>query len=167
MNFDSIFPVIVVLIYIASLFLSAKKKRKQAEDQAKAKAETKAKAEGKTKGEKPEGKLPGWRQALDGVASRIQQEFKPAGGKPGREEDLWEMLLRKTPAREHDQEPIRDMAEDNPVEPPPAPRPAHPDIQPEIVEPLPGNTPGRATISDLRNAVVWSEILGPPVALRK
>ncbi len=155
MKFDSIFPIIIVIIYIASLYFSAKKKKKQAEEKAKA------------KGEKPGKKLPAWRQALDNVTSRIQREFEPPGEGPSREGDVWKMLTGQTPAPGHERTPSAPDLVEEPIEPPPGPMQAFLDVEPETIEPSLEKIPRRATVSDLRNAVVWAEILGPPVALRK
>jgi hypothetical protein len=125
-----------------------------------------------------EGKTATWKDFLKDLADQVQQQMEAQ--KPETEEgrSAWERLM----GREIDEEPIEAV----PVPPPPpkpkrsresAPRPAPSPIaktavgkeKTKAVSAPPGLKPGKTTPSaeELRNAVIWSEILGKPVGLRE
>ncbi len=127
-----------------------------------------------------EGKSASWKDFLKDLTEQMQQQMEApkADTKEGR--SAWEQIL----GREIEEEPVEPI----PVPPPPpkppkpkktgerVPRPApSPAAKAAVgretakaVSPPPGMNLGEAapSVDELRNAVIWSEILGKPVGLR-
>jgi len=115
---------------------------------------------------------PGWKGKLDQFLSRIKAEIEAANPKGSNEETGWEKFLPqeedvKTVRGESPPKRIEPVIEKKPVlKVKPAPGGTVSENKKPVVDGkkiLPGLEYG---IRDLRKAVVWSEILAPPLALR-
>ncbi len=166
---ENLFPLIIIVIALLSIINKIKKRSKPARD---------AKA--------PEA---GWIQKFNAILADIQQRLQqpPKGGAPGPSQ--WERLLKRSdlPSSQSDvQAAARDELVVEAVQT--APRSAR--IRPVAAERAPAArmdktppvssarqapaasigkvsvTPAPGSRADLRKAVIWSEILGPPVALK-
>ncbi len=131
---------------------------------------------------------PGWKEKLDRYLLQVRQELKAATQDDSRRETGWERVL---PQEDADAEAAEEMdiphaparAMVGRASPPTGSDPIRRDISPQEKEPLsedrfspslkpagsgkkrrPENLP--YGIEDLRRAVIWSEILAPPIALR-
>ena len=112
---------------------------------------------------------PGLQGKLDKFLSRIKAEIEAANPKGSNEETGWEEYL----PQEEDVKTLRDESPPERIEPVIGKKPVlkvKAGTVPESMKPvvdgkkiLPGLEYG---IRDLRKAVVWSEILAPPLALR-
>lgn len=166
---ENLFPLIFIVIALLSIINKLKKRSKPRRD---------AKA--------PEA---GWIQKLNAVLADIQQRLQqsPQGGAPG--PSPWERLLKggdlpgspsHVPAGARDELEVESVpsapgpARIRPVAPERAPA-ARADKTPPVSSGLqaPAASSGKVSVTpapgsraDLRKAVVWSEILGPPVALK-
>ena len=112
---------------------------------------------------------PGLQGKLDNFLSRIKAEIEAANPKGSNEETGWEKFL----PQEEDVKTVRDASPPERIEPVIGKKPVlkvKAGTVPESMKPvvdvkktLPGLEYG---IRDLRKAVIWSEILAPPLALR-
>ena len=112
---------------------------------------------------------PGLQGKLDKFLSRIKAEIEAANPKGSNEETGWEAYL----PQEEDVKTLRDESPPERIEPVIGKKPVlkvKAGTVPESMKPvvdgkkiLPGLEYG---IRDLRKAVIWSEILAPPLALR-
>ena len=159
MDFESLIWIIVVLIYVVSAIL--KKKRV---------APTPEKADA---GREP----PGWKVKLDKYLSQVKQEIKTGLEDTSEEKELgWDKILGKKARSEAPEQPIAEdpVWEEVPI---PVEKPSFETMRKVIEKASPVKTEPKTdvfpagvsgfSIKDLQNAVIWSEILGPPVALRK
>jgi hypothetical protein len=103
---------------------------------------------------------PGLQGKLDKFLSRIKAEIEAANPKGSNEETGWEEYL----PQEEDVKTLRDESPPERIEPVIEKKPVL-KVKPVVdgKKTLPGLEFG---IRDLRMAVVWSEILAPPLALR-
>jgi flagellar biosynthesis GTPase FlhF len=168
MKFENLILIIIFAVYIVSFIL--KKVR------AASKAAKKETARGR----------PGWKEKLDKFSSQVRQETDAVKQEDSKEETFWEQLL---PREDDEPEPVLEEATIKEVEPVRkeispeksaqfTEKTSSPKIKPaplkdvaERLEPavygkeiLPENL--EYGIHDLRKAVIWSEILAPPLALR-
>jgi len=168
MKFEDLIWVIIFLIYVVSVIWK------------KTRAASKAGKKGPAK------RRPAWKEKLDKFISRVQQELEAAKKEGSKKETGWERVL----PREDDEpelameevalkrlEPIRKEISseriEKAIEKPPLPtiKPALVKADAESIEPA---VSGKEIltkdlefgIQDLRKAVIWSEILAPPLALR-
>ena len=154
MKFEYLIGVIIFLVYM--VFIILKKTR--------AASKSEERGGGRSR--------PGLQGKLDKFLSRIKAEIEAANPKGSNEETGWEKFL----PQEEDVKTVRDASPPERIEPviekkpvlkvKPAPaRPASKSIKPVVdgKKTLPGLEYG---IRDLRKAVIWSEILAPPLALR-
>jgi hypothetical protein len=119
---------------------------------------------------------PGWKQKLDDFLTKAKEEMRDARRDGASMETVWDRFLPK----EYDE------SERKPVEKPPVRTEPIKEKKPEpIIKPAPvevaeskrtpvdsegrvpsrGKEPARRAV-DLKKAVIWAEILGPPVALK-
>ncbi len=168
MKFEDLIWVIIFLIYVVSVIWK------------KTRATSKAGKKGPAK------RRPAWKEKLDKFISRVQQELEAAKKEGSKKETGWERVL----PREDDEpelameevalkrlEPIRKEISPERVEPVIEKTPS-PKIKPALVDAVPERmAPAVAEkevlpedsgygIQELRKAVIWSEILAPPLALR-
>ena len=154
MKFEYLIWIIFFLVFIVFIFLK--------KTQAASKSEERGGA----------GSRPGLQGKLDKFLSRIKAEIEAANPKGSTEETGWEKFL----PQEEDVITVRDESSPERIEPviekkpvlktKPAPAgPVSKSMKPVVdgKKALPGSEYG---IPDLRKAVVWSEILAPPLALR-
>ena len=148
MKFESIIWIVIVAFYI--LFLVLKKIIA---------ASKTVKAEGVKR-------TPGWKQKLDRYMAQIRQEMAPAERGVSSDQTGWERVMPQVEDEPED-EPGYAMEEPAGMAGPQEPaRPAR-KTKPATVSET--ETRPKALgfgISDLRKAVIWSEILAPPLALR-
>lgn len=157
MDFDKIFPVIIFIIFILSLF-------------------------GKKKPDKKDTSVPE-KSALNTIISTIAKQLKEHAESAGKnverpkseQQGPWQRFLPKT-------EVFKESRKEEAVEPPVEDH-AAPASKEEIVEDVLMDVPVEKfdrkehkesvffqpaiSVKNLQNAVVWSEILGPPLALRE
>ena len=154
MKFENLIWVILFLVYMVFIFLK--------------KTRTASKSEERGGGRS----RPGLQGKLDKFLSRIKAEIEAANPKGSNEETGWEEYL----PQEEDVETVRDASPPERIEPviekkpvlkvKSAPAGPVSERKKPVVDGkkiLPGLEYG---IQDLRKAVVWSEILAPPLALR-
>ncbi|MBW1962975.1 MAG: hypothetical protein JRJ04_16145 [Deltaproteobacteria bacterium] len=117
---------------------------------------------------------PGWKEKLDEFLSKARQGMKSAKQDGLKMKTGWERFL---PQKDYDPEPLRDEMSAEKVSrakektPFPKIRPAPVEAVAKSLEPV---VSGKKIppidleygIEDLRKAVIWSEILAPPLALR-
>jgi len=168
MEFENLIWIIIFLVYMASVILKRVR-------------------EGSKTGEKrATKKRPEWKEKLDKFLSQVKQEIDAAKQEDLKKETGWERFLpheddEPEPAMEdvtlEDLEPIR---KETPPErvvrvpektPPPKIKPAPVKAVAESREPAVSDKEIRPKglaygVQDLRRAIIWSEILGPPLALR-
>ena len=155
MEFEKLIWIVLFLVYVVFIFL---KKTRAA-----------SKSEEKGGGNNP----PGWKGKLDQFLSQMKGEIEAANPKGSNEETGWEEYL---PQEGDDVTPVRDASPPERIEPVMEKKPvlkvksAPAGTASESMKPavdgkkiLPGLEYG---IRDLRKAVIWSEILSPPLALR-
>jgi len=141
MKFENLIWIVIFLVYVVSIIL----KKRRAASQA---------------GEKEiDKKRPGWKEKLDQFMSQVQQMAT--------QEDALEDLgqIRQEIADER----IIEAVEEPPL---PEPEPVRVKAREERIKPPVSEKRTRPYdlefgIQDLRKAVIWSEILAPPLALRK
>ncbi len=140
MKFENLIWIVIFLFYVVSVIFK------------KMRAASKA-------GEKEiDKKRPEWKEKLDQFMSQVQQK--------ARQEDALEDLgrIRKEIADER----IKETVDEPPL---PEPKPVMVKARAERIEPVVSAKKMRTYdlefgIQDLRKAVIWSEILAPPLALR-
>ncbi len=155
MKFENLIWVILFLVYMVFIFLKKTRAASKSEERGVGKSRT------------------GLKGKLDEFLSRIKAEIEAANPKGSNEETGWEEYL---PQEVDDVKPVLDESPPERIEPviekkpvlkvKPAPaRTVSKSINPVVdgKKTLPGLEFG---IRDLRKAVVWSEILAPPLALR-
>jgi hypothetical protein len=168
MKFEDLIWVIIFLLYVVSVIW--KKTRAASKDGKKG----------------PEKRRPAWKEKLDKFISRVQQELEAAKKEGSKKETGWEKVLpRKDDELElamkevalKELEPIRKEISPERVEPVIEKRPS-PKIKPALVDAVQERMDPTAAekegmpedsgygIQELRKAVIWSEILAPPLALR-
>ncbi|MFC1820208.1 hypothetical protein ACFLZG_03865 [Thermodesulfobacteriota bacterium] len=117
---------------------------------------------------------PEWREKLDKFLSQVRQELEITKQEDSNKETGWEKVL---PLEEDDMETIREgippqrMGQILEKTPSPEIKPALVKADAESIEPAVSGKEIRPKdlevgIQDLRKAVIWSEILAPPLALR-
>jgi hypothetical protein len=157
MQFEYLIWIMIILVYVVfSVILK------------RVRAVLKAGGEGAVK------KRPEWKEKLEAFLSKARQELKVTRQEGLKKETGWEKLL----PREDDELILtrRQISPERPkrdLEKPPSPKikPAPVKTLVESVEPA---VSGKKSLSkdleyeiqDLRKAVIWSEILAPPLALR-
>ena len=154
MKFEHLIWIILFLVYMVFIFLKKTRAASKSEER----------GGGRSR--------PGLQGKLDKFLSRIKAEIEAANPKGSNEETGWEEYL----PQEEDVKTIRDESPPERIEPviekkpvlkvKPAPaRTVSESIKPVVdgKKILPGLEYG---IRDLRKAVIWSEILAPPLALR-
>ncbi|MFC1829353.1 hypothetical protein ACFL0O_07070 [Thermodesulfobacteriota bacterium] len=160
MDFESLIWIVAVLIWVVSAVI----KKKRAAPEPKEKAATK--------------KRPEWREKLDGFLTQIKKQMQGElnDTPPTMEISRKEMetmggfseFLEKRAGKEPYYQDIELSADDISYEGmetvPEEPAPV--DTEPEIEAPSRPESVLRYDIKDLRKAIIWSEILGPPVALK-
>ena len=122
-----------------------------------------------------------WKQVLGDLITRIKKEMETAKKKTAESDKKIKTQRKPRPINKQPPQPPevlweKSMGTDKP--PQQAGRkktaeikPAKP--QPEVSAPLPSeiseskNLSGKTSVRELRKAVVWSEVLAPPLALRK
>ena len=156
MKFENLIWIIIFLVYVVSVILK------------KARAASKAGEEGGTP------KPPEWKGKLNTFLSRMKQEIEVTKQEGSNQETGWEKIL---PQEDDDLEPVRKKLSPERTEqvlektPLPKIKPARVKAVAESIEPA---VSGEAIlqrdlaygVQDLRKAVIWSEILAPPLALR-
>ena len=154
MKFEYLIWIIIFLVYMVFIFLKKSRAALKSEEMGGGGSRT------------------GLQGKLNKFLSRIKAEIEAANPKGSDEETGWEAVL----PQEEDVKPARDESPPERIEPviekrpvlkvKPAPaRPVSESMKPAVdgKKTLPGLAYG---IRDLRKAVVWSEILAPPLALR-
>ena len=154
MKFEYLIWIIIFLVYMVFIFLKKTRAASKSEER----------GVGRSR--------PGLQGKLDKFLSRIKAEIEAANPKGSNEKTGWEKFLPqegdvKTVRDESPPERIEPIIEKKPVlkvKPAPA-RTVSESIKPVVdgKKTLPGLEYG---IRDLRKAVIWSEILAPPLALR-
>ena len=104
-----------------------------------------------------------WKTTLDGFLSKAQQEFKAFKQDALKGNTGWEEIL---PSEEEEQKSIQQR-----ISPAPKIKPAPDKVIVEGIKPTVSekeNTPKASVYGthDLKKAIIWSEILAPPLALR-
>ena len=168
MDFESLIWIIIFLVYVASVIIK------------------KVSAASKTGEERPAKKRPEWKEKLSKFMSQVKQEIEATKQEDLKKESGWERFLPREDdelelAMEdvtlEDLEPIR---KETPPErvvqvlkktPSPKIKPAPVKVVAESIEPAVSEKEIRPKglaygVQDLRRAVIWSEILAPPLALR-
>ena len=167
MDFESLIWTVIFLIYIASVVLKRIRSSSKAGKKAAAKTRT------------------GWKEKLTRFQSHLQdkfsdfmkqmqQEVEAAKQKDSKKETGWEKLL---PLKDDEPEPVEDITELIEVSPEPSRKIVSEEVafrwedadekkEPVVSEKEPLAKDLAYGIRDLRRAVIWSEILAPPVALR-
>jgi hypothetical protein len=167
MNIHDIIPIIIFILYVAAIIHKRRKKKKQA-------------AQGPKPAKKPSrlfAKLgEKWAQALKELEKQAElDKRKKAGQATG-----WERLVGKTPPKPHEDESVLEWEDtpSGPLTPPPLkgfhydPKKDQPKTVPKTVKPITARRRrhpllgASQDVTDLRRAVVWLEILAPPLALR-
>jgi hypothetical protein len=152
MDFENLIWIAAVLIYVASAILKKKRIAERPE------------AAGKPK------KSPEWREKLDRYLALIKQEIKTelegaaAEKEIRREVTAAPAVFAAAPKSRFEKEAVIEALKVSVDELPHETGSVKPETEIEKSE-----HPDRASkfvIKDLRNAIIWSEILGPPVALR-
>ena len=156
MKFEHLIGIIIFLVYVVSMVLKRVYAASKTGDQGIAK------------------RRPEWREKLDKFLTRARQELEIAKQEDSNKETGWEKVL---PREEDDLETIREeippQRTGQVLEKTPSPeiKPALVQADAENIEPavagkeiLPKDL--NFGIQDLRKAVIWSEILAPPLALR-
>lgn len=152
MDFENLIWIAAVLIYVASVILKKKRitERPEAADKPK--------------------KRPEWREKLDRYLVQIKQEIKTelegaaAEKEIRREVTAAPAVFADAPKSRFEKEAVIEALKVSVDELPRETISVKPETEIEKSE-----RPERASkfvIKDLRNAIIWSEILGPPVALR-
>ena len=156
MKFEHLIWIIIFLVYVVSRVLK------------------RVSAASKTGGQGIAKRRPEWREKLDNFLSQARQELEIAKQEDSIKETGWEEIL---PQVEDDLETIREEIPSQKTEPVPEKTP-FPEIKPALVkadaEGIESAVSGKEILSndlafgiqDLRKAVIWSEILAPPLALR-
>ncbi len=156
MKFENLIWIIIPLIYVVSVILK------------RARADSKAGEKGIVK------KPPGWKEKLNQFLSQMKQEIEATKQEGLNQETGWEEIL---PQEDDDLEPVRKEISPERTEqvleitPSPKIKPARVKAVAESIE---QGVSGKAIshrdlaygVQDLRKAVIWSEILAPPLALR-
>jgi len=168
MDFESLIWIIIFLVYVASVIIK------------------KMGAASKTGEERAAKKRPEWKEKLNKFMSQIKQEIEATKQEDLKKDTGWERFLPREDdelelAMEdvtlEDLEPIR---KETPPErvvrvlektPSPKIKPAPVKVVAESIEPAVSEKEIRPKclaygVQDLRRAVIWSEILAPPLALR-
>ena len=151
MKFEHLIWIILFLVYMVFIFLKKTRAASKSEER----------GGGRSR--------PGLQGKLDKFLSRIKAEIEAANPKGSNEETGWEAYL----PQEEDVKTLRDESPPERIEPVIGKKPVlkvKAGTVPESMKPvvdgkkiLPGLEYG---IRDLRKAVIWSEILAPPLALR-
>ncbi|MFO8085456.1 MAG: hypothetical protein R6U27_14185 [Desulfobacterales bacterium] len=177
MEIISLLPFLLFLVFVLIAIIRTKKKVKDYAESKKQSVKTKT---GLFKSEKNEKKKQtGWKNILIDTLAEIQREIKAAQEKKqAKDSKSWE-----TPGKPLSSKLV--WSKDSPVfQPPPIPSERtkkkiapssgrRPESAPKAEEIKAPQTKSDArsfkkpTIKQLQNAVLWSEILAPPVALRK
>ncbi|UCH22094.1 MAG: hypothetical protein JSU83_02250 [Deltaproteobacteria bacterium] len=157
MKFEHLIWIIIFLVWVVSVILK------------------RVRAASKT-GEKGIAKRrPEWKEKLDNFLSKAQQELKAAKQEDSRKESDWEKVL---PREDHGLEPIRKEISPKRMEQVLLEKTSSPRMKPApvkaVAESIEPAVSGKEIlpkgleygIQDLRKAVIWSEILAPPLALR-
>ena len=151
MKFENLIWVILFLVYMVFIFLK--------------KTRTASKSEERGGGRS----RPGLQGKLDKFLSRIKAEIEAANPKGSNEETGWEEYL----PQEEDVKTVRDESPPERIEPVIGKKPVLKVRAGTVSESLKPVVDGKKSlpgleygIRDLRKAVVWSEILAPPLALR-
>lgn len=128
-----------------------------------------------------EGKASTWKDFLKDLTDQLQQQMEAQKADTGEGRSAWEQIL----GREFEEEPMAATPLPPPPPEPPKPRQTRERIprhapspvdktavgkeKPKPVSATPGLRFGEAapSVEELRNAVIWSEILGKPVGLRE
>ena len=146
MDFDSIIPIIIVFIYIISTIIKAKSLK-----------------EGKSP-EKPSG----LKKMLNNIAAQAREAMEEQVPVEQRGRGGWDELIG-----DDAQPPVRPMKKriKKKASPPAFKKKAAEKViqkteQISEVKEIKHSVSRKYNVSDLKKAVVWSEILGPPVALR-
>ena len=156
MKFENFIWIIIVFVYIVFVFLK------------KSIAASKTGEKGGTQ------RRPEWREKIDKFLSQMKQEIEVAKQEGSNQETGWEEIL---PHEDDEPEPVRIEISPERTErvlektPLPKVKPARVEAVAENMEP---GVSGEAIlqrdiaygVQDLRKAVIWSEILAPPLALR-
>ncbi len=174
MDIISLLPFFIFLLFV---FLTIFRTRQRLKSLAKSNKKNTKSRKPLLESKKSDGEKPGWKSILIDAYEQIQREIKEAQKQKETIYDKPERARKKT-------SPGTILWEKEPLipSPPPIPsskeikkkKPSIPSEKPEIVstqklkaaksvKPL----IEKPTIQDLRKAVVWSEILAPPLALRK
>ena len=168
MDFESLIWIIIFLVYVASVIL--KKVRSASKPGEKRAAK----------------KRPAWKAKLDKFLSQVKQEIKAAKQEDLKKETGWERFLPPEDDEPElamedvtlaDLEPVRqEIPPERVVRVPektlsPKIKPAPVKVVAESIEPAVSEKEIRPKglafgVQDLRRAIIWSEILGPPLALR-
>ena len=168
MDFESLIWAVIFLIYIASVVL----KRIRSSSKAKKKAAATTRTGWKEKLTKFQRQI---QDMFSDFMKQMQQEVEAAKKKDSEKETGWEKLL---PPKDDEPEPVAEQIELMDVSPDRPRKIVGEEIafrwedaaekkEPVVPEkePLAKDLP--YGIQDLRRAVIWSEILAPPVALRE
>ena len=161
MDFESLIWIVAVLIWVVSTVL--KKKRVAPESTEKAAAK----------------KRPGWKEKLDRYLAQIKANMQaelddtPPDTRISREEmktvggvsEFLEKRIEKEPYYQDIKLSADDISHEAMTAGPEEPAPVY--TEPETEAPFRPETILRYDIKDLQKAVIWAEILGPPVALKK
>ena len=156
MKFEHLIWIIIFLVYVVTVILKKVYAASKTGDQGIAK------------------RRPEWREKLDKFLSQARQELEIAKQEDSNKETGWEKVL---PPKEDDLETIREEISPQRTRQVLEKTPS-PDIKPALVkadaESIEPGVSGKEIlpkdlefgIQDLRKAVIWSEILAPPLALR-
>ena len=156
MKFENLIWIIIIVVYVVFVFLK------------RALAASKAGEKGVTQ------RRPEWREKIDKFLSQMKQEIEVTKQEGSNQETGWEEIL---PQEDDEPEPVRkeissqrtaQVLEKTPL---PKVKPARAEAVAGSMEP---GVSGEAIlqrdlaygVQDLRKAVIWSEILAPPLALR-
>lgn len=127
-----------------------------------------------------EGNASTWKDFLKDLTDQLQQQMEAQKADTGEDRSAWEQIL----GREFEEEPMDATPLPPPPPEPPKPKKTRERTPPPTPSPVdktalgkekakpvsapPGMRVGEAapSVEELRNAVIWSEILGKPVGLR-
>ena len=149
MKSQNLILIIIILVYVVSVILK------------RVRAASKAGAKGTAK------RRPEWKEKLDKYMTRVRQELEIAGQEDSGEESGWaEVLPREDDQPEHAMQGTEAMV----ISPQPARKAVRSAVAERIKPPVSAKEVRPESlaygIQDLRKAVIWSEILAPPLALR-
>ena len=107
----------------------------------------------------------GWKAKLDQYLTRIKQEMEASKREGPDADTVWEELMQHEETSPESREPVIEKARSSKIEPVIRKVSAKSTVPAAFVKETPSIDLSFG-IQDLRKAVVWSEILAPPIALR-